>query len=94
MGERDADLMADWYNKPQKTYVDIKSPLLRDIIREVLQGIHGVSVREEKPSVCCTLHGVGNELTDLGREYHSLQLLTATPGTVSEIEGITGRRTE
>lgn len=32
-------------------YVDIKSERLRDILRTVLQDVHGVSLREDKPQV-------------------------------------------
>ncbi|KAF8850015.1 P-loop containing nucleoside triphosphate hydrolase protein [Acephala macrosclerotiorum] len=32
-------------------YIDIKSECLRDVLRTVLKGVHGISVKEDKPSV-------------------------------------------
>src|ERR1700712_6056807 len=31
-------------------YIDIKSEWLRDIVRIVLKGVHGISAKEDKPS--------------------------------------------
>jgi hypothetical protein len=31
-------------------YIDIKSEWLRDVLRTVLKGVHGISAKEEKPS--------------------------------------------
>jgi hypothetical protein len=31
-------------------YVDIKSEWLRDVLRVVLKGVHGISAKEDKPS--------------------------------------------
>jgi len=31
-------------------YIDIKSEWLRDILRMVLKGVHGISAKEDKPS--------------------------------------------
>ena len=31
-------------------YIDIKSEWLRDVLRIVLKGVHGFSVKEDKPS--------------------------------------------
>lgn len=41
----------DWQNKYQKTFVDIKSDELRTVLKEVLVGVVGVSLVEEKPTV-------------------------------------------
>ncbi|KAL2058743.1 hypothetical protein ABVK25_000034 [Lepraria finkii] len=40
-------------NKPSDPvfYIDVKSDKLRDILRTVLQDVHGVSLREDKPAV-------------------------------------------
>jgi hypothetical protein len=32
-------------------YIDIKSEWLRDVLRMVLKGVHGISTKEDKPSV-------------------------------------------
>ena len=34
-----------------KTFVDIKSEPLRDVLREVLEGVNTVSLRGDKPEV-------------------------------------------
>jgi hypothetical protein len=34
-----------------KTYVDIKSEPLRDVLREVLEGVNTISLRGDKPEV-------------------------------------------
>jgi hypothetical protein len=31
-------------------YIDIKSEWLRDVLRTVLKGVHGISAKEDKPS--------------------------------------------
>lgn len=38
-----------------KTYVDIKSEPLRDVLREVLEGVNTVSLRGDKPEVSILL---------------------------------------
>ena len=37
--------------KDPTSYVDIKSEELRDILREVLKDVHGISLMVEKPTV-------------------------------------------
>lgn len=41
----------DWENKYESTVVDIKSPQLKDILSEVMDGVKGVSLVEETPTV-------------------------------------------
>ncbi|KAL9616324.1 MAG: hypothetical protein Q9160_008803 [Pyrenula sp. 1 TL-2023] len=51
------DLVFSWnkstYNKnlPEASFVDVKSTLLRDILRKVLKGVTCISLREDKPAV-------------------------------------------
>ena len=46
-----ANSMLDEANMHYKTYVDIKSELLRDVLREVLCDVNTVSLRGDKPEV-------------------------------------------
>lgn len=41
----------DYQNKFLKSYVDIKSVDLRDVLREVLKDVSGIGLREDKPTV-------------------------------------------
>lgn len=41
----------DWQNKYQSTTVDIKSPELTPVLREIFKDIKGVSLHEDKPSI-------------------------------------------
>ena len=41
----------DWQNKYQKTFVDVKSEQLRETLKDVLDGIAGISLVEDKPTV-------------------------------------------
>ncbi|KAI9812346.1 MAG: hypothetical protein M1826_002914 [Phylliscum demangeonii] len=41
----------DWKGKYTDTFVDIKSPLLKEALQEVMDGIKGVSLVEESPTV-------------------------------------------
>ena len=45
------NLNLDEQNMHFKTFVDIKSELLRDILRQLLQGVNTVSLRVDKPEV-------------------------------------------
>jgi len=45
----------DWQNRYQKTFVDIKSQELKAVLKEVLDGIEGISLVEDKPTVRPTL---------------------------------------
>lgn len=45
------NLEIDEANMHYKTFVDIKSEALRDVLREVLEGINTVSLRGDKPEV-------------------------------------------
>ncbi|RPB19365.1 hypothetical protein L211DRAFT_638185 [Terfezia boudieri ATCC MYA-4762] len=45
----------DWQNRYQKTFVDIKSNELKAVLKEVLDGIEGISLVEDKPTVRPTL---------------------------------------
>lgn len=38
------------------SFVDIKSEGLRDVLRVVLEGVHGISLREDMPTVFRCLH--------------------------------------
>ena len=38
------------------TFLDIKSEVLRDILREVLKDVRGVNLREDKPTVSFNIH--------------------------------------
>lgn len=46
-----ADFGPDERNMHFKTYIDIKSELLRDVLRQLLQGIPTVSLHGDKPEV-------------------------------------------
>ena len=46
-----ANLMLDEANMHYKTYVDIKSEPLRDILRDVLCNVNTISLRGDKPEV-------------------------------------------
>ena len=46
-----ANLKIDEANMHYKTFVDIKSEALRDVLREVLEGVNTVSLRGDKPEV-------------------------------------------
>jgi hypothetical protein len=37
-------------HRPNTIYIDIKSEWLRDVVRTVLKGVHGISAKEDKPS--------------------------------------------
>lgn len=41
----------DRKTKDPMSYIDIKSEELRDILREVLKDVHGISLMVEKPTV-------------------------------------------
>ncbi|KAF8426203.1 P-loop containing nucleoside triphosphate hydrolase protein [Tirmania nivea] len=41
----------DWQNRYQKTFVDIKSQELKAVLKEVLDGIEGISLVEDKPTL-------------------------------------------
>ncbi|KAI5840555.1 hypothetical protein DFP73DRAFT_482409 [Morchella snyderi] len=41
----------DYQNKFLKSYVDIKSVDLRDVLREVLKDVSGIGLREDKPTI-------------------------------------------
>jgi hypothetical protein len=41
----------DWSTKDAAFYVDIKSEELRDILREVLKDVYGISLMVEKPII-------------------------------------------
>jgi hypothetical protein len=46
-------LMKNFLDKKAATntiYIDIKSECLRDVLRMVLKGVHGISAKEDKPS--------------------------------------------
>ena len=49
------DSRIDEANMHYKTYVDIKSEPLRDVLREVLEGVNTVSLRGDKPEVSILL---------------------------------------
>jgi hypothetical protein len=51
-------MVIDWSNKKPKTYVDIKSVELRDVLRQVLKDVSGISLREDKPTVRPTICNV------------------------------------
>jgi hypothetical protein len=44
-------------NKDAAFYVDIKSEELRDILREILKDVHGISLMVEKPTVRPSSYG-------------------------------------
>ena len=46
-----ADFEPDERNMHFKIYIDVKSELLRDVLRQVLQGIPTVSLHGDKPEV-------------------------------------------
>jgi hypothetical protein len=46
---------SDKQSKDTTSYIDVKSELLRDILREVLRDVKSVSVMEDKPSVTIRL---------------------------------------
>lgn len=41
----------DWQNRYQKTFVDIKSRELKEVLKDVMDGIMGISFVEDKPTV-------------------------------------------
>ena len=51
MTRRSANPILDEANMHYKTFVDIKSEPLRDILREVLCDVNTVSLRGDKPEV-------------------------------------------
>jgi hypothetical protein len=42
---------ADKTTKDPTSYIDIKSELLRDILREILQDVRGITLAEDMPTV-------------------------------------------
>ena len=56
------EVILDKVTKDPTFYVDIKSAELRDILRDVLKDVYGLSLMEDKPSVCPSLYQIG--LTD------------------------------
>ncbi len=46
----------DKETKESTFHVDVKSEELRDILREVLKDVHGISLMEDKPTVCPFLY--------------------------------------
>ena len=49
----------DRKTKDATSYVDIKSEVLRDVLREVLKDVHGISLMVDKPTVCSFLLSEG-----------------------------------
>jgi hypothetical protein len=50
----DASISTSFLDRDTKDptfYVDVKSEELRDVLREVLKDVHGISLSEEKPKV-------------------------------------------
>lgn len=46
-------------------FIDLKSEALRDILRTVLQNVKGICLREDKPTVRCSLsHTIRLEFLD------------------------------
>jgi len=47
-----SDGLIDKNTKDVTSYIDVKSGLLREILRDVLRDVKAVSLMEDKPSVC------------------------------------------
>ncbi|KAF2182673.1 P-loop containing nucleoside triphosphate hydrolase protein [Zopfia rhizophila CBS 207.26] len=46
--------LEQYTTKDTTSYIDIKSELLRDILKEILQDVRGVSLAEDMPTLTCT----------------------------------------
>ncbi|KAI5854058.1 P-loop containing nucleoside triphosphate hydrolase protein [Tricharina praecox] len=77
----------DWQNKFQNTVIDIKSPEITAVLREILKDVERVSLHEEKPSIDPSL--LFNYHKDIKKVLEDEEALPAESQNRARIEHLT-----